>query len=96
MIIPMRIFTHDFVASGKALRAALAAVALIGSAGAGGATDYRATGAPQDGEAIYEHLSLGVARPRMDRSAFDRSGTAGRLDLGEDPRRPEGSGNLSE
>ena len=33
MIIPMRIFTHDFVASCKALRAALGAVALIGSAG---------------------------------------------------------------
>ncbi len=91
----MRTFTNHSTVSRKARRITLAATFLIASAGGVAANDHRAAHANRYYD-LYEHRSVRVDAPQIDRADFDLSGARGRNDLGEAPFRPEGPRNVAD
>ncbi len=95
----MHIRINKMAASHRAQKIGLAAVILCVSVGTV-AADERYPSSPANGpyenNGPFEKPNPSLAPSRVDRNAFDRSGTRGREGLGASPLHPEGPGNVSD
>lgn len=98
----MHIRINKIAAGHKVQKIRLAAVILCVSVGTVAADErYSASPAnqyygPYENNRPFEKPNPSLAPSRVDRNAFDRSGTRGRQGLGASPVHPEGPGNVSD
>jgi hypothetical protein len=94
----MKAFKIQPILSNRIGRLICAASLLTALAGTAAAQDQQPTKHSQKARQyydLYQQPTSALAPSRLDRADFDRSGTRGREGLGEDPRHPEGPGNIS-